>query len=151
MESYVGLSRVGNWQNLKIFSKNEQPYYLRNVVFEELFWDDPLMSTPMEISQTIGCDNTFESQTQNFTTIKDFLAWEKIRKFTKLSVKFPELDKFFDCQVTYLWPFDMKLQLTFKETDRFFFRFLQKKHETDLRYLKDFTMIKPENSMDTKD
>ena len=145
---YVALSRVGKWQNLKIFSGNQEPYYLRNVVYDELFWDDPFIASSKQMSQTLSTDNIFESQHGQIEP-QHFLPWKKIKKFTKLSTKFPELDKFFDCQVTYLWPSKMEMQLSFNQIDRFFFRFLQKKHDTNLHYLKDFIMIKCQKSMDT--
>ena len=135
---------------MKIFSKNQQPYYLRNVVFKELFWDDPCIAPSVPLTDRILTDNIFERPDLREINFKDFLPWKNIQRFMHLSVKFPELDKFFDCQVTYLWRSTKRLQLTFNERDRFFFGFLNKKHEKTLRYSKHFVMIRsPDYLSDT--
>ena len=118
---YVALSRVGNWRNLKLFTRNQKPYYLRNVVWDEFFFDDP--SYPPSFKS--DTNNIFEkhSKLQAPTKFEDFLHWDQIKNFPWLSVKFPELNRFFKCQVTYKIPTEKVLQLTFSDTNKFFFGF----------------------------
>ena len=113
----------------------------------------------MNFSSTIPYPPSFKSDTNNIfekhsklqapTKFEDFLHWDQIKNFSWLSVKFPELNRFFKCQVTYKIPTEKVLQLTFSDTDKFFFGFLQNKHEKTLKYPTDFTMIKSSKNQKT--